>query len=64
MLQMTAHVLESLEEKDAAAFAAACESLWGHDAPSASSDDTDLVTPSKSGEVSHAWILDNVNAPL
>lgn len=31
---MTARVLESLEDKDSTAFAAACESLWGNGSPS------------------------------
>ena len=37
---MTAHVLESLERKDAAAFAAACESAWGDISPSTSTAET------------------------
>lgn len=40
---MTARVLESLEDKDDAAFAAACESLWGNESPSVSSPQTDAM---------------------
>lgn len=36
---MTARVLESLEDKNSKAFAAACESLWGKESPSSSSSE-------------------------
>lgn len=49
---MTARVLESLEEKDSVAFAAACESLWGEGAPVVHNDEPDLVTPAVNRKVS------------
>lgn len=59
IIQMTARVLESLEDKDGAAFAAACESLWGNESPSVSSTETD---PMPALEVSvivfnHGWYI-------
>lgn len=50
MLQMTARVLESLEDKDGAAFAAACESLWGQE-PRRVSDVEKNPTPTTRREV-------------
>lgn len=41
IMQMTARVLESLEDKDSTAFAAACESLWGNDPSPKSSPEED-----------------------
>ena len=48
---MTAHVLESLERKDAAAFAAACESAWSDVSPPASTAETLPVKPTTKNEV-------------
>lgn len=50
-IQMTAHVLESLERKDAAAFAAACEPAWGEISPPASTAEIRPVKPTKTCEV-------------
>lgn len=43
-MQMTARVLESLEDKDSTAFAAACESSWGNEPSPGSSPDKDPMT--------------------